>query len=272
MDVLKEKVPFLETKEEVESYWYEDSDTFRTILDKEATQKLLRETNHAYHTDINDLLVTSLLMAARRETGENRIRLNLEGHGREPIVDEVDISRTVGWFTTKYPVLIDLGEETSLSMTIKMVKETIRKIPNKGIGYGILKYLNEDPELKAAPQPPLLFNYLGQMDEDLQNAAFSSSGLPTGESIGSRHTRENAMEMNAIVLDGQLVIDTTYNTKVYSKQTVKHFTEAYKEALYEVIGHCVSKEEAERTPSDYGDKALGIYELEDIKRKHEGFE
>ncbi|MFP3686086.1 condensation domain-containing protein, partial [Bacillus sp. SIMBA_026] len=110
------------------------------------------------------------------------------------------------------------------------------------------------------------------MDEDLQNAAFSSSGLPTGESIGSRHTRENAMEMNAIVLDGQLVIDTTYNTKVYSKQTVKHFTEAYKEALYEVIGHCVSKEEAERTPSDYGDKALGIYELEDIKRKHEGFE
>ncbi|WP_367387265.1 amino acid adenylation domain-containing protein [Bacillus vallismortis] len=272
MDVLKEKVPFLETKEEVESYWYEDSDTFRGVLDKEATRKLLRETNRAYHTDINDLLVTALLMAARQETGENRIRLSLEGHGREQIVDEVDISRTVGWFTTKYPVLIDLGEETSLSMTIKMVKETIRKIPNKGIGYGILKHLNEDSELKAAPQPPLLFNYLGQMDEDLQNAAFSSSSLPTGESIGNRHARENAMEMNAIVLDGQLVIDTTYNTKVYSKQTVKHFTEAYKEALYEVIDHCVSKEEAERTPSDYGDKALDIYELEDIKRKHEGFE
>ncbi|WP_235843092.1 condensation domain-containing protein, partial [Metabacillus fastidiosus] len=272
VETLKENVGFLETKEEVERYWYEDSDTFSTILEKEETRKLLRETNQAYHTEINDLLVTALLVATREVTGENRIRISLEGHGREQIMEGLDISRTVGWFTTKYPVLIDLGEETDLSMTIKMVKESLRKLPNKGIGYGILKHLSEDEELRKAAQPPLLFNYLGQMDEDLQNAVFSSSSLPTGESIGNKHTRENAMEMNAVVLDGRLIIDTTYNTKVYSEETVKDFTEAYKEALYAVIRHCVSKEQAERTPFDYGDRGLSIHELEDIKRKYHEFE
>ncbi|MGX5439995.1 amino acid adenylation domain-containing protein [Bacillus thuringiensis] len=272
VDTLKEKVAFLEIKEDVELFRYEDSHTFSTVLEKEETGQLLRETNKAYHTEINDLLITALLVATRKITGENQIRLSLEGHGREQIIEGIDISRTVGWFTTKYPVYIELGEETDLSVTIKTVKESLRRIPNKGIGYGVLKHSIEGQDLWNAEQPPILFNYLGQMDEDLNNTVFSSSWISTGESIGGKHTRENPMEMNAVVLDGRLIIDTTYNTKVYTEDVVMEFTEAYKEALRTVIHHCVSKEWAEKTPFDYGDNELSFQQLDAIKKKYNGFE
>ncbi|MGX5439997.1 non-ribosomal peptide synthase/polyketide synthase [Bacillus thuringiensis] len=272
VDTLKENVNFLERKEDVGQFRYEDSDTFSTALEKEETSRLLRETNQAYHTEINDLLISALLVAIRKVTGENKIRLSLEGHGREQVIKSIDISRTVGWFTTKYPVYINLGDEKDLSMTIKTVKESLRRIPNKGIGYGVLKHLSGDQDLWNVEQPPILFNYLGQMDGDLNNTVFSSSWISAGESIGGKHTRENPMEMNAVVLDGKLTIDTTYNTKVYAKDVVIEFTEAYKEALRAVINQCVSKKQAEKTPFDYGDKELSFEQLEEIKAKNNGFE
>ncbi|MEE2577461.1 condensation domain-containing protein, partial [Pseudomonas aeruginosa] len=87
-----------------------------------------------------------LLTGAKDITGENKLKVMMEGHGREDILEGVDITRTIGWFTTMYPVLLDAGEEKALSQHIKMVKETLRKIPNKGIGYGLLKYMAEDPD------------------------------------------------------------------------------------------------------------------------------
>ncbi|HDX9649186.1 TPA: amino acid adenylation domain-containing protein, partial [Bacillus cereus] len=268
VNTLKDNVNFLEKKEEVGLFRYEDSDTFSTALGIEETSRLLRETNQAYHTEINDLLISALLIATRRVTGENKIRISLEGHGRERIIKNVDISRTVGWFTTKYPVYINLGDEKDLSMTIKTVKESLRRIPNKGIGYGVLKQLSGDPDLWNIEQPPILFNYLGQMDTDLNNTIFSSSWISAGESIGGKHIRETPIEMNAIVLDGKLTIDTTYNTKVYAEDVVVEFTEAFKAALLDVIHHCISKEQAEKTPFDYGDKELSFEQLEEIKAKN----
>ncbi|MBJ3790339.1 non-ribosomal peptide synthetase, partial [Bacillus sp. OA1] len=152
--------------------------------------------------------------------------------------------------------------------TIKTVKESLRRIPNKGIGYGVLKQLSGDPDLWNIEQPPILFNYLGQMDADLNNTIFSSSWISAGESIGGKHTRETPIEMNAIVLDGKLTIDTTYNTKVYAEDVVVEFTEAFKAALLDVIHHCISKEQAEKTPFDYGDKELSFEQLEEIKAKN----
>ncbi|EJQ37641.1 amino acid adenylation domain-containing protein [Bacillus cereus BAG5X1-1] len=272
VNALQEKVDFLEVNEDVEQFRYEDSHTLSVVMEKEETSRLLRVANRAYQTEINDLLIATLLVATRKVTGENKIRISLEGHGREQIIEGIDISRTVGWFTTKYPVFIDLDNEKELSMTIKTVKEALRKIPNKGIGYGILKHLVEDQDLLNAEQPPILFNYLGQMDEDFNNTVFSSSWMSPGESIGKNHMRENPIDINAVVLDGRLMIDTTYNTKAYKEDVVTEFIEAYKEALRAVINHCVSKERAEKTPFDYGDKELSFQQLDDIKAKYNGFE
>ncbi|MDW6053303.1 bacitracin non-ribosomal peptide synthetase BacC [Bacillus paralicheniformis] len=267
-----EDVKFLEMNEDAGVFKVEDSKTFSTELEKEETARLLRETNQAYRTEINDLLIAALLVAARDMTGQNKLRITLEGHGREQVADGIDISRTVGWFTSKYPVFIDLGQETDMSRTIKMVKEHLRNVPNKGIGYGILKYLTRDSEIAKGATSPILFNYLGQLDEDINSGEFSSSHLSPGEAAGKGITRENPLEINAVVFRGQLAIQTTYNTRAYSEDVVRTFAQKYKEALKAVIRHCAEREETEKTPSDYGDKGISLDQLEEIKLKYKGME
>ncbi|MEC1536488.1 non-ribosomal peptide synthase/polyketide synthase [Bacillus sonorensis] len=269
---LREHIPFLEMKEDIGIFKYDDSETVSAELGEEETRQLLRETNQAYHTEINDILITGLFVAARELTGQNKLRITMEGHGREQMMDGIDVSRTIGWFTSKYPVFIDLGEEKDISQNIKMVKEHLRKIPNKGIGYGILKYVAKDADIIKDGKSPILFNYLGQLDEDIDNEEFSSSRLSPGESIGRGIIREHPIEINAIVFNGRLTIQTTYNTKAYNEDIVRTFTETYKEALKTVISHCLSKEAAEKTPSDYGDKDITLYQLEEIKQKYKGME
>nr|WP_309245933.1 non-ribosomal peptide synthase/polyketide synthase [Bacillus glycinifermentans] len=269
---LSENIGFLEMKEAAGVFKYEDSRTLNTELGEEDTRQLLRETNQAYHTEINDLLITALLVAARDVTGHTSLRISMEGHGREKAIGGIDVSRTIGWFTSKYPVFIDLGEEKGISSNIKIVKETLRKVPNKGIGYGILKYTAKDADLIKGANTPILFNYLGQLDEDINSKEFTSSWLSPGESIGNGITRENPMEINALVFNGRLTIQTTYNAKVFDEDTVSTFAEAYKTALKTIISHCAAKEEPEKTPSDYGDKSISLHQLEEIKRKYKGME
>ncbi|MCY9393355.1 amino acid adenylation domain-containing protein, partial [Bacillus haynesii] len=265
-------VEFLEMNEDAGVFKVEDSKTFSTELETEETARLLRETNQAYRTEINDLLITALLVAARDMTGQNKLRITLEGHGREQVADGIDISRTVGWFTSKYPVFIDLGQKTDMSRTIKMVKEHLRNVPNKGIGFGILKYLTRDSDIGKGAASPILFNYLGQLDEDINSGEFSSSHLPPGEAAGKGITREHPLEINAMVFNGRLAIQTTYNTRAYSEDVVRAFAQKYKEALKAVIHHCAEREETEKTPSDYGDKGISLDQLEEIKLKYKGME
>ncbi|MFC8148507.1 bacitracin non-ribosomal peptide synthetase BacC [Bacillus paralicheniformis] len=272
LKAIAEDVEFLDMNENAGAFKVEDSPTFSTELEKEETKRLLRETNRAYHTEINDILITALLVAARDMTGQNQLRITLEGHGREQVADGIDISRTVGWFTSKYPVFIDLGQETDMSRTIKMVKEHLRNVPNKGIGYGILKYLTRDSEIAKGAASPILFNYLGQLDEDINSGEFSSSHLPPGESAGKGITREHPLEINAVVFREKLAIQTTYNTRAYSEDVVRAFAQNYKEALKAVIRHCAEREGTEKTPSDYGDKGISLDQLEEIKLKYKGME
>ena len=87
-----------------------------------------------------DILLTALGLTIKNWIGENNILINLEGHGREAIIENIDISRTIGWFTAFYPIVLDMKSSEDIIYLIKSIKESLRKIPNKGIGYGILKY------------------------------------------------------------------------------------------------------------------------------------
>ena len=110
-------------------------------LTEEETTRLVKEAPRAYRTEINDMLLTALGKALSEWSGERHVAVELEGHGREDIVEGLDISRTVGWFTTMYPVVLELDEGQELGEQLIGVKEQLRSIPNKGIGYGVLKYL-----------------------------------------------------------------------------------------------------------------------------------
>ncbi|KKB72066.1 MULTISPECIES: non-ribosomal peptide synthetase [Bacillus] len=267
-DISKGTMAFLPKQRRAEDN-YENSNTLRVFLSETETEQLLGEVHKAYNTQINDILLTALLITARKMTGENKLKILMEGHGREDILQDVDISRTVGWFTSIYPVFIDLEDETELSMTIKMVKETLRKIPNNGIGYGILKFLSKDEELLKDERPPILFNYLGEIEHDTGAGQFSSSELPKGQSIGEKSARDAAVEIDSVVANQRLIISTTFNRREYGDHTIRDFNQTYKESLQTVINHCMSKHETEKTSSDYGYDKISLQDLEELLNEYE---
>ena len=233
------------------------------------TLNLLKEIHRAYNTEINDILLTALALAMKEWRGINRLLINLEGHGREPLGEEVVVSRTIGWFTSAFPVLLDLGRETGLTHGIKTIKETLRKIPNKGIGYGILKYLTPGEKKQGASfslEPGLSFNYLGQFGQETGSAGpgLQLSGLPRGDSFSPEMERFYALEFSAITLGTTFSFTFSYSRHEYLGTSIEALAAGYKKALTEIIRHCLDKKEKEFTPSDFTKKDIGLEELNDV--------
>jgi hypothetical protein len=124
-----------------------DIKSFETVLDTDLTQTILKEIHHAYGTEINDILLSALSLSLSEWTGDLQFVIGLEGHGREEIYDNLDLSKTVGWFTSVFPIQLRVPSNGSMLSLIAETKEMIRTIPNKGIDYGILKYISSDVDI-----------------------------------------------------------------------------------------------------------------------------
>src|SRR5262249_54955468 len=138
--------------------------TVSISLSVKETRALLEEVPQAYNTHITDVLLTALVQAFSKWTGTSSLLIDLEDRGREKIFEDVDLSRTVGWFATVFPVLLDLGEASHPADALKSIKEQLRRIPNRGLDYGVLRYLSGNAEiteqLQDLPQPEVSFQYL----------------------------------------------------------------------------------------------------------------
>jgi amino acid adenylation domain-containing protein/non-ribosomal peptide synthase protein (TIGR01720 family) len=234
----------------------DSSDTVKVSLSPEETQSLLHQVPAAYHTQINEVLLTALAQAFARWTGSRSLLIEMEGHGREEIIEDVDLWRTVGWFTTHYPVLLDLGTATDPGAALKLIKERLRAVPNRGIGYGLLRYLSGVQEiverLRALPQPEVSFNYLGQLDQALPE---TSPFGPASESIGPlqspRGDRSYLLYINGSVIGGQLHLTSIYSRNLYRRSTIVELTGNIAEELRSIITHCQSADAGGFTPSDF---------------------
>ncbi|NFL97255.1 amino acid adenylation domain-containing protein, partial [Clostridium botulinum] len=266
-EVTDKSVEQIPRDKEIKGSTFKDKKNIIVKLNTEDTKNLLKESNRAYNTEINDILIGSLGIAARKWKGLNNLAITLEGHGREDILKDVDITRTIGWFTTTYPVVLDLNQE-NIGKSIKKTKEILRKVPDKGIGYGILKQLtscknknNEEMELKT----DIGFNYLGQFDEDTNNEVFKNSNMPTGNSLGQEFKLLNSIEINSMISDGELNIDISYNSLEYNESSIENFGDLYKQSLITVVKHCMEKEETEYIGVDYGVNEYSIEEIDELK-------
>jgi len=243
---------------------YEGSEQVQIEFTTQDTERLLKEVNQGYNTEINDILLTALGLAVKEWTGEDRVLINLEGHGREDIIKEFDISRAVGWFTTQYPVILNMGKKRDLAHRIKSVKEGMRQIPNKGIGYGILKYLTlpqNKRNLQFNLKPEISFNYLGQFEEDA-DGAFSISDVSVGRCVSLNMEQPYAIDINGMVRQGKLVLNFTYHKAEYDRATIVKFAEGFRGNLIHVAAHCAALDYTEMTPSDFTFKKFTIDELE----------
>ena len=231
-------------------------------IDTERTGVLLQEVPSVYRTQINDILLTALLLAYARWSGESKLLLDLEGHGREPVFDDLDVTRTIGWFTTIFPVLLEFEDVSQPGLALKTIKEQLRKIPRRGIGYGVLRYLSGDEEierqLRKLPRAEVGFNYLGQLDQFTDQATlFSLSPWPVGPTRSPRRTREHLLEINAWISGGQLQLSWGYSENIHRRETIDKLAEGFVEALLSLIAHCCSVEAGGYTPSDFPLAGLG---------------
>ncbi|WDZ63372.1 amino acid adenylation domain-containing protein [Paenibacillus polymyxa] len=246
----------------------QDSESLFVRLTPEETELLLKRVHRAYNTEMNDILVTALGIAVRKWTGHERVRINLEGHGRESIGTDIDITRTVGWFTTKFPVVLEPETDRDLAYQIKQVKESLRRIPNKGLGYGVCRYLSKSEDgFVWGAEPEINFNYLGQFDDDVNQDEIGISSYSSGSPASDRQARSFVLDINGMVLDGALSLDLSYSRKQYRKETMEAFAQQFEKSLRELITHCAGKENTELTPSDVQFKGLTIAELEQIAQR-----
>ncbi|WP_339373129.1 condensation domain-containing protein, partial [Paenibacillus elgii] len=237
---------------EQEAAWVRDSEAVTVRWTEAETEQLLKEAHRAYNTEMNDLLLTALGRAIQSWTGMEQVLVNLEGHGREQIVADIDITRTIGWFTSQYPVVLEMGASKDIAYQIKRVKEGLRQIPQKGIGYGILKHLANAEEKGSAftAKPEISFNYLGQFDQDFENSELQISSYPVGASVSGNRTQTYVLDINGMISEGALQLTIGYSGKEYRSETMERLAGMIRQALQEVIGHCVEKEKPELTPSD----------------------
>ncbi|MBE9004886.1 amino acid adenylation domain-containing protein [Fortiea sp. LEGE XX443] len=205
-------------------------------LNVEETQALLQDVPAAYQTQINDVLLTALVQAYKQWTGCNYLLVDLEGHGREEIFDDVDLSQTVGWFTTIFPVLLHLEETPDFGEALKGVKKQLRAIPNRGIGYGVLRYLSNDQKitekLQTQPQAKIRFNYLGQSDQVLAESSLFATALESnGTSRSLQSKRSYLLDINGIIVSGKLQLDWTYSQAIHRRETIEAIATSFIEIL-----------------------------------------
>ncbi|WP_259474131.1 condensation domain-containing protein, partial [Pseudomonas syringae] len=236
-------------------------------LSRDLTHKLLKVAPAAYRTQVNDLLLTALAQVLCEWSQQPSVLIQLEGHGREDLFDDTDLSRTAGWFSSLFPVR--LTPQIAPGASLCGIKEQLRTVPDKGIGYGVLRYMGEASfaqQLAALPQARVTFNYLGQFDgsfNEHQGALFVPSTDSSGTALCEDGPLGNWLSLNGQVFDGQLQLDWSFSREVYHASTIDTLARRYEQALTTLIEHCTAGHQGV-TPSDFPLARLTQTQLDEL--------
>ncbi|WP_433525469.1 amino acid adenylation domain-containing protein [Nocardia pseudovaccinii] len=233
----------------------------RTTVDPDIANTVLATLPDQFHCGADDVLLTGLALAVSRWRDRNTALLTLEGHGRsETLLPGADIARTAGWFTSIYPVAIDVtgidvddafAGGAAAGTAIKKVKEQLRAVPDKGIGYGMLRYQHPESAaaLAGAPIPQLSFNYLGRA----LTGGHAGAWLP--QRFAATHNESAPLaavvDINAVLTDVGLEVTWAYASRLLDEADVARLAELWSQALRALAAHAGSPGAGGRTPSDF---------------------
>ncbi len=234
-------------------------------LDRTQTQALLKDAPAAYRTQVNDLLLTALASALCQWSGHEKILVDLEGHGREDLFPDNDLSRTIGWFTSLFPVIFDPAG--NLTRRIKHIKESLWQIPNKGLGYGLFKYYGTEAQrqiLASLPKAQVVFNYLGQFDASFEEQTpWVLASEPMGDLMDQNVRQQHELSINSHVYNGEFCLDIDYSEARYLRTTIEGLAKIFMTELRSVIAHCTSGVRG-ITPSDFPLLRIDQHELDNL--------
>ncbi|HEX7773733.1 MAG TPA: condensation domain-containing protein, partial [Pyrinomonadaceae bacterium] len=235
-------------------------------LAPEETNALLEQVLPAYRVQLQEVLLTAAVQSFKSWTGQPLL-VDLEVHGREDLLLELNLTRTVGRLSAVYPVLLDVEEEATPGEALNSIKEQLRAIPGKGIGYGVLRYLSENgvaAQLQALPVAEVSFNCLGQLSQTLTDLPMFGLADEFAElNQQAQGWRGYAIELNGGVFDGELRMTWTYSEGLHRRSTIEKLAESFLEALRNLIEHC-EEEGGAVIPSDFPLARLDQHKLSKI--------
>jgi amino acid adenylation domain-containing protein/non-ribosomal peptide synthase protein (TIGR01720 family) len=238
------------------------------------TSALLQEVPGVYHTQIQEVLLMALAGTIQRWNGAERVLVNVEGHGREALETaavEVDVTRTVGWFTTIYPVVLEVRSGTGPGQRLKAVKEQLRRVPERGVGYGLLRYLGG--QLSGAAEAQISFNYLGQLDQVVSETGWLSAAVEgTGIGRSPKGTRKYLVEVSALVAAGQLQVSWSYSEELHDAIEIERVAQWYVDELRAVLKHCGEAGAGGYSPSDFPLAGLVQEQLDEVVKRYDRIE
>jgi amino acid adenylation domain-containing protein/non-ribosomal peptide synthase protein (TIGR01720 family) len=208
------------------------TDSLHVELETETTQILVRSAPKLWKVQVNDVLLTALAVALCRWRGQPEVLINMEGHGREEIGAELNVSRTVSWFTSFYPLLVKVDESLDPEALVRAVKEQAQAVPNRGIGYSVLRYMTSDEtvseRLHAMPEAEIAFNYTGiQTGQGGDDSGEGQIHLSEGQASDRRHP----IEIVSHISGGRLMMKWNFSTTMNDKATLKRVTDDFLNTL-----------------------------------------
>ncbi len=222
-------------------------------LDDASTSRLLQVSGQRRYS-VHEVLTAALVTTLADWTGQHRFRIDTEGHGRDSVADDLDVSRTVGWFTSLYPLAFDLAGLSSPATTLRCVQETLRRIPFGGVRYGVLAYLGSEQklaeQLTTSPASPLLFNDLGRVDQLEQTSSGFALCRPLSLSRSRRGRRKYALEVSTVIFTGRLSVQWVFSRELHDASTIKAQAELFLANLMALVDHCCPAGR-ERTAEDF---------------------
>jgi non-ribosomal peptide synthase protein (TIGR01720 family) len=230
--------------------------TIHVHLAEEETRVLLQDVPQTYHTQVNDVLISALSRAFHRWCGDPHLLLDLEGHGREDIVADVDVTRTVGWFTTVFPILVRCVPGDAPDAALHDVKEQLRRIPARGIGYGLLRHLKRDDPVNRAlatlPPAQVSFNYMGQLDQALgDRKLFRFAKESSGPNQDPSELRSYVLDVSGRLVDGRLWVGWAYSQHLHHAGTIENLSALFLAELRALVECCRSRMAGQYTTADF---------------------
>ena len=244
------------------------AETLRLSLDPSLTEQLLAKVNVAYNTRADEIVMTALAQTLLEWKGTSSLCVDVERHGREQIAPGIDLSSTIGWFTSFFPISIALDDPDDSGGSIKQIKELVRSIPVSGIDYGVLRYLSPDKQIQnvlaKTSQADILFNYLGVDKTADPDVTLSILDNKNRWDRASANARSHLLEVNSGIWDGRLTMLWTFSHAVHMRDTIERLATKFQTRIVTLIEHCQSADAGGMTPTDFPESGLNQDELDEL--------
>ncbi len=233
-------------------------------IDATVTRKLLTDVTAGWRTQAPDILIAALIRVIHARANIEKLQIDIEGHGREDIGDDASVLRTVGWFTSIYPVTFVLSAEDDLADSVRRVRDTTRAVPHRGLSYGVLKYLAKQASIDSLPSSSVLFNYLGKWDRAAHDESVIRLQEPIMLSSSPQNESPYQLEVDAIVFDGCLTVNWRFDDQHIAAHRMEALVSAYRSELLALIEYCSTHSDQRMTPADFPDANLAQDELDEL--------